>query len=541
MDWWPWLLLFFVIIVASGVFILVTGVDRVPPGHFGVVYRRFGRWHEGDRNFGEVRAHGSPGTQAQTLKPDRLYVRPRLLFHVTTVPRIKVPPGTIGVVVAKDGAPPPLTRTLSKHVECDNFQDGQAFLRNRGQRGRQPGVLPGDASYAINPELFEVITADTIGAGRADLTAAALKEIRIPEGTTGVVVVYGGEKHNKVRGAVGRRVPGHESFQLPSVFLDNQGQQGVQQETLNSGGVYRINPWFAQVELVPTRVLVLEWNNEKKSSGSFDATLDQIRINVEGHWLRFDLSQTISIPPEAAPRLVSEFGQQEPARPDSNPVRRFVDRVLGPLVQGYFQTSFGEYKILSFVSRADTVCRELETKVRQVLENWNIEVVRTELSNFAPEGVTLDEFRRRRAEIRDRKQELEHIQENTEIEERIKRRQLETAREERKLDPAILRLEAEIELLGRDNVAMRSFLAELAKMKVPEVVAGNAESLLSYMSLPMAQDLITKAFGRTNTAIDATPAQQLNATPATDRDGQPESEAHDDPEEERRDGRFTIV
>ncbi len=381
------------------------GIRRVPSGYLGVVDRRFGRWHEGDRNFGEVRAHGSPGIQAETLKSNHRYLLPRPLYRVRYVPRIKVPPGTIGVVVAKDGTPPPQTRTLSKHVECDNFQDGRAFLLNGGQRGRQPGVLPGDASYAINPELFEVITADTIGTtgmGRADLTAAALMEIRIPEGTTGVVVVYEGEKHNKVRGSVGRRVPGHESFQLPSVFLDNQGQQGVQQETLSSGGVYRINPWFAQVELVPTRVLVLEWNNEKKSSGSFDATLDQIRINVEGHWLRFDLSQTISIPPEAAPRLVSEFGQQEPDRPDANPVRRFVDRVLGPLVQGYFQTSFGEYEILSFVSRADTVCRELETLVRQVLDVWGIEAVRTELNNFESEGTALDELRRSLAEVRDR-------------------------------------------------------------------------------------------------------------------------------------------
>jgi hypothetical protein len=418
--------------------------------------------------------------------------------------------------VAKDGAPPPLTRTLSRHVECDNFQDGRTFLLNGGQRGRQPGVLPGDASYAINPELFEVITVDTIKAGLDDLTAAGLREIRIPEGTTGVVITYEGEASDEHYRTLGRRVLGHQSFQLPSVFLDNQGQRGVQEETLSSGGIYRINPWFAQVELVPTRVLVLEWKKGNKPAGNFDAKLDQIRINIEGHWLRFDLSQTIRIPAKAAPRLISEFGQQEAGKPDSNPVRRFVDRVIGPLVQGYFQINFAEYKIDSFVTQTREICIELENMVRQSLKEWDIEVIRTELHEFEPEGATLDELRKRITETRLREQELKHMQENAEIEQQIEERKLVTEEQRRKLD-AIL-LQEEIRLLGEDNVKMKVFLAELAKFNVPTVVAGNAESLLGYMSLPFAQDLIAKVFGRRNTASDVDGPKKLDA--ALDGQGQ---------------------
>lgn len=534
------LLLIFIVIVAGCLVVLAKGIHRVPPDQFGVVYRRYGYWHEEDRKFDKIRVHGSPGCQAETLKADRVYVLPRPIYEVRNEPRIDVPHGKIGVVVAKDGARPPLTRTLGKHVECDDFQDGRAFLLNGGQRGRQPGVLPGDASYAINPELFEVITVDTIKDGRYDLTDADLEEMRILEGTTGVVIVYEGEAPDEGDRALGRRVPGHQSFQLPSVFLDNQGQRGVQEETLSSGGIYRINPWFAQVELVPTRVLVLEWKKGNKSSGNFDATLDQIRINIEGYWLRFDLSQTIRIPAKAAPRLVSEFGQQEAGKPDSNPVRRFVDRVLGPLVQGYFQISFGEYEILNFVSQAKKVCMELEDLVRQSLTEWDIEVVRTELHEFEPEGTTLDEIRRRRADTRDRRQELEDIRINKDIEEEIKEREIETERKRRELEA--IPLEAQIRLLGRDNVAMRAFLAELAKMNVPGVVAGNAESLLGYMSLPVAQDLIAKAFGYKTAAINADDPKHLDAASDTDRAGELESVKPGDQDEEGwGEGAFKVV
>jgi regulator of protease activity HflC (stomatin/prohibitin superfamily) len=520
-----WLLPFLVVVV-GGVFVLVTGIHSVPPEKFGVVYRRFGRAHPEDDHF-EVSIHGSPGFQAKTLKANRRYVLPRLLFEVEDFPRINVPAGTIGVVVAKDGAPPPPTRTLGKPVECDNFQDGRAFLLNGGQKGRQPGVLPGDASYAINPKIFDVLTVDTIGAGRDDLTAADLKEIRIPEGTTGVVIVYEGEAPDEDEGVIGRIVPGHENFQLPSVFLRNKGQRGVQEETLNRGGIYRINPWFARVELIPTRFLVLEWTKKIKPASNFDATLGQIRVSIEGDWLRFDMSQIIRIPAKAAPRLVSRFGQQETGGGDSNdtaPVRRFVDRVLGPLVEGYFHAAAGGQKVLDFVSNYNQVRMDLEEEVSAALADWDIEAVRTTLSEFEPEDTSLDEFRRRLARKRDQKQELDYQQVNAKIEKAIEELQLDL--EQRRLQ---LKLKGEVDLLGKDAVSLKIFLTELAKMGVPEVVAGNAESLLNYMSLPIAQDMIAKAFRRVEAEIDSTPPQRLNAVPGADRDGQLHPETRDNP------------
>lgn len=516
------------LILATGaavvIYIVMPDIGRIRPGKFGVVRKKFGGMRRGDECFSEVRVYGSAGFQAELLKTDERYVLPRLFYKVKQYSKIRVPPSTIGVVVAKDGARLPLDQTLGKHVECDDFQDGRAFLLNGGQKGRQLGILPGDTSYDINPKLFDVFTVDTIDT-RSDLTANDLQEIIIPEGSTGVVVVRVGELSDKSTGTVGRYVPGHQSFQLPSVFLANNGQQGVQKETLRSGGVYRINPWFAQVEIVPTRVLVLEWTkrDEKAPDGAgFDSKLNQIRVNIDGYWLLFNMTQTIQIPAEAAPRLVSEFGQQKAGGPNSKetaPVRRFVDRVLGPLVEGYFQTSFGENNILDFVSRPDSVCLDLEEKVRQALAEWGVLAVRTSLHEFESEDISLDKIRRRRAEERDRKEELENIMKNTEIEEATNQIKLVTALSRQKLE-----LQAKVELLGRDNVTKQLLLAELVKQNVPDVVMGNPETLLNYMPFSNAQNLIDNVLRIAGEKSHSSPPLQLNTAPEKSRDNPPEPE-----------------
>ena len=513
-----------IFLVVAVVVFAATGIGRVEHGKVGVVRSKFGRRHPGDEGFSEVRVHGSAGYRAATLKADERYILPRLLYEVKKYPRTRVPPGTIGVVVALDGARLPPDQTLGKHVECDDFQDGRAFLLNGGQKGRQLAILPGDASYDINPKLFKVFTVGDIEA-RGDLTADDLKEIRILEGTTGVVVVRVGESVDKSAGAIGRHVQGHQSFQLPAVFLANGGQQGVQKETLNSGGIYRINPWFAQVQFVPTRVIVLEWTKKSREHvGTFDSKLDRIRVNIEGYWLRFNMTQTIQIPAEAAPRLVSEFGQGETGSSivkETDPVRRFVERVLGPLVEGYFQTSFGENNILSFVSRPDKVCLDLEDRIRQTLAEWGVIAVSTSLHDFEPESVSLDELRRRRAGERERTVELEKKKENTKIEEEITRIQLETELSRQKI-----KLQAQVELLGQDSVTKQLLLAELVKANVPDVVVGNPEMLLAHMPLANVQYMIDNVL-RVSKTTNPLPPSQLSAAPEISQDDRPEQKEQD--------------
>jgi uncharacterized membrane protein YqiK len=67
-----------------------------------------------------------------------------------------IPQDKLGLVKAKDGAPMDTGRVLGKPVDCDKFQDSQAFLENNGQKGPQAAFLtPGN--YRINTFLFEIV------------------------------------------------------------------------------------------------------------------------------------------------------------------------------------------------------------------------------------------------------------------------------------------------------------------------------------------------------------------------------------------------
>ncbi|MEX5712555.1 SPFH domain-containing protein [Parafrankia sp. FMc6] len=524
-PWYGWLLL--VIFLGGGGYLLFIGLIKVPPGQVGVVRVRFAPSHPDDARR-RVKVHGSPGVQAELLKADWLYFRPPVLYQISRRERTRVPPGTIGVVVARDGETAPVHEALSRHVECDSFQDGRAFLRNGGQKGRQPAVLP-VGEYDINPELFDVVTVETIGSGRYGLTENDLREIDVQVGTAGVVIVRVGQMYDDSNAAVAPRVPGHRSFQYPWAFLENGGCQGVQEETLPGGGSYQINPWFARVVLIPTRVLVLEWSRKRQEESRFDSALDQIVVNVGGFPIRFDMQQTIQIPARAAPRLVSQFGEQEkhPVEPDDDvtrpaPVRRFVERVLGTTAEGYFLSTASEYKVLDFLNSHNEVRLEVEQKVRQALDEWDIEAVRTTLGEFEPPA-NLDEIRRAIASEREHARIHRHELENARIKAEIVRVQAEseavakgirsTAEAEHIQKLAAAELEARIQLLGQDVVAMELLLAQLSKMNVPTYVGGDATALLQHMPLEAAREMINNAIAR---------VQQKEVAGAPPRPGPPD-------------------
>ncbi len=488
-----------------------TGVRRVPTGHVGLVYRQIGRGERADPF--RVRIHGAVGPQASTLKADHIYFRPFPFYKVTYVRQTYVPPGTIGVVVAKEGAPPP-ARPLCRHVDSDHFQDGRSFLLNGGQMGRQPGVLHGGALYDINPWIFEVTTTENIGAGEHDLAAENLKEITVREGTTGVVIALDGASPADGEKTVGPRVPGHQSFQHPSEFLAGGGLRGAQEETL-SHGVYAINPWFARIVFIPTRVLVLDWRKKgDKPAGNFDAALDRITVNIEGHRLSTDMSQIIRIPATAAPALVGAFGETERDVPgvgsgtDLGPVQRFVKRVLGRTVESFFQNTASEYQVIDFLENHNEVCLELEGQVRQALAEWDVEAVRVTMNEFEPVDAEIDRFRREIAWERDRPRVLNSRVTNIGIEARIEEVTTAIARDRGKV--ATAELEDQIRLLGADRVSFERLVQSLVNMDVPEFIGTDTAALLN-MPLPAVGRLIDKYFSDSGQGTGALLGQGVSA------------------------------
>ncbi|MDX2705449.1 SPFH domain-containing protein [Streptomyces sp. PA03-6a] len=481
---------------------------HVPVGMIGLVSATEGRTRTGGRALARhvecdsfqdgqafLLAGGEQGVQLAVLSGGQSYYINTRLFTVRMMPRTYVPPGTVGVVQAKEGKVRPADQRFGRHVECDNYQDGQAFLLGGGQQGRQLAVLGGGAYYDINPELFEVITVDNVAASRDGLTQAHLKEVSIEEGYTGVVVTLdGAEPARDATTTVAPWVNGHRSFRLPWVFLANAGCRGVQEETLGEGTSYALNPWFARVMLIPTRVLILKWHKKQTGEGAnYDANLGQITVNVQGYSLHVEMSQNLRIPRSVAPRLVSQFGGVRTQGlgglvDDPKPMQRFVRDVLGVTVAAYFAEIATTSSVREFLNRYHDTRKDLTDKVKHALEKWGVEVLDTRLGNFMPDDPSLHAAFKEQFAAEMQGDRLEVEVENAKLKDMID--EYEAQKEFRRV---ALDLKAEVALLGAENAAMIRIVREFAKFDVPDYIGGG--DISAYVqALPMTamQDLLAR-------------------------------------------------
>ncbi|MEU9336671.1 SPFH domain-containing protein [Streptomyces sp. NPDC048290] len=439
---------------------------------------------------------GEVGIQVTTLAGGHSYYLNTRLFEVSLHPRTHVPTGTIGLVQAQAGAIRQPDQRFGRHVECNSFQDGEAFLAGGGEQGKQLAILGGGTTYAINPALFEVITVHNVNRSHEGLTAAHLRDISISEGYTGVVVTLDGAEpqQDAESGAVAPRVTGHSSFRRPWNFLAGGGQRGIQEETLGQGTTFSLNPWFVRVTLIPTRVLILTWQNKQGSAtDNYDADLGQIVVNVQGFDLAVTLSQNLQIPPRIAPKLVSQFGNDGNSDlgglvNDRAPMRRFVRDLLGLTVAGYFAEIAMTTSVLDFLASYQDIRKELTDRVTHALEKWEMGMLGTTLGRFTPTDPVLLERLKEKFYEEMRGESLGVSLENARLEDLIDKYR---ARQESRR--VALDLKAEVALLGPDNVSMIRIVREFAKFDVPEYIGGGDISAL-VQALPMAtmQDMLSR-------------------------------------------------
>lgn len=178
-----------------------------------------------------IRNGGQKGPQIDVLPPGVYRIHPNL-FKVSMAPAVVISRGEVGVVTAQDGAPIPTGRLLAKSVTGhSNYENGDAFLKNGGQKGPQIDVLlPG--TYRINLNLFSIQTAPTVvvEANKVGLVTA-LDGIPLPD-----------------REYVAAPVAGHDDYQNGSAFLAKSGQRGPQLDVLRPG-TYYINPLMFKVTI----------------------------------------------------------------------------------------------------------------------------------------------------------------------------------------------------------------------------------------------------------------------------------------------------
>lgn len=180
------------------------------------------------------------GVQARILGPGLHFLTP-FLYRVEKSPMINVGEDEVALVEAIDGEPIEAGRIFARVVQGHNlFQDGEAFLQNRGQKGPQIQIIP-PGLYRINPYLFHMVK---------------VPAIKVPSSSIGLVVALDGQPIAPGR-LLGHRVENHDNFQNGQAFLERGGQKGPQIDILLPGA-YRINTKLFQVAVKPAIVIPAE-------------------------------------------------------------------------------------------------------------------------------------------------------------------------------------------------------------------------------------------------------------------------------------------
>lgn len=215
-----WLIAFVVLLWIALKFFVNVGADEIA-----TIERKYlGKEMADGRT---IALSGEVGIQAKILGPGLHFLVP----FIVTAKKHKykvIAENEIGVVEAVAGKSIPQGSFMAADVECNLFQDGEAFLKNGGQKGMQIAILP-PGQHRINPSLFNVSIEKVISIGEG--------EIGIVEAIAGLPLEPGKIFASPVE---------CNSFQDAKAFLAS-GQRGPQIQILTPGS-YRINTYLFSVE-----------------------------------------------------------------------------------------------------------------------------------------------------------------------------------------------------------------------------------------------------------------------------------------------------
>ncbi|NEO33168.1 MAG: VWA domain-containing protein [Symploca sp. SIO3C6] len=219
-------------------------LTNIQPGEIGLIEAQDGVPMPAGQGLGKVvdcdnfqdaetflRNGGQKGKQRAILMPG-VYQINTDLFQIRKVEAIRISPGEVGLVKAQYGTPMEIGQSFIRVIDCDNFQDAQAFLDNGGQKGKQLSILR-TGNYQINTDLFQIHKEESIKINS--------DEIGLVEALVGTII-FQGQTFGKVVDC--------NNFQNVQAFLENGGQKGKQLSFLNTG-TYYINTYFFRVHKQP--------------------------------------------------------------------------------------------------------------------------------------------------------------------------------------------------------------------------------------------------------------------------------------------------
>ncbi len=360
-----------------------------------------------------LRNGGQKGPQVVVLPPGNYRINTSL-FKVENRPVTVIPNGHMGLIAAMDGSRIPDGNLLGRKVEGhSNFEDGDAFIKNGGQKGHQlDSLMPG--TYRINTSLFVI--------------SAVVPWTHIGSETVGIVTVLEGRPILDPTKIAAEEISheAHNNFQNAAAFLAAGGQKGLQIPVLRSGN-YAINPWFAAIEQVPmvevrigecgvvtsfvgaegedttaadvnakivrngnkgiwaeplgpgkhpinTRVckvdkvpttqILLNWADNESSAHALDSNLKTITLRTADAFnVSMDVSVIIHIAMGDAPKVVANLGS----------VDNMISQVLEPAISSHFRNAAQSVKALDLYTKRAELQALAKEHIQSVLRIHHIE------------------------------------------------------------------------------------------------------------------------------------------------------------------------
>ena len=426
------------IIVGAIVFLTIVynclGLVIIGEKQVGIVTKKFGT--KTLSNDSIIALNGESGVQAKTLSPGLHFFYFFWQYSIEKVPLVEIEPGKIGLIMAIDGKAIPSNRLLGRIVDCNNFQDAEAFLKNNGQKGKQLGILT-SGSYRINTKLFEVSVTDVI---------------KIETNNIGIITTLDGAplEPGEIAGNI---IPDHNNFQDPQTFLDNGGKRGLQEQVILAGqwnlnpwfvsvkyqamfnipignvgvvtsyvgkkhedvtgdsfkhgdlvqqghkgvcvdplhpGMYPINPYTTKIDIVPTTNVVLNWAENRNEAHKLDQNLSSITVrSKDGFSYNLDVSVIIHIGIKEAARVITRTGSMQ----------GLISQVLEPAIANYFRNSAQEFAALDFLKQRTEMQKNAAKFVREALVAYDVEAVDTLIGDIVlPSNLLETQTQRKLAE-----------------------------------------------------------------------------------------------------------------------------------------------
>lgn len=423
---------------------------------------------------------GQKGPQINVLPPGNYRINTRL-FRVEKKPVTVIPNGHMGLISAMDGTRIPEGSLLGKKINShSNFENGDAFLKNGGQKGHQLEVLmPG--TYRINTALFNVVK--------------IVPWVYIGPEAIGIVTILEGrpiiDASKIAADEISLEI--HNNFQDAAAFLAAKGQKGLQIPVLRSGN-YAINPWFAMIEQVPmievrigecgvvtsfvgdegedttsadvnakivktgkkgiwadplgpgkhpinTRVckvdkvpttqILLNWADNESSAHALDSNLKTIILRTADAFnVSMDVSVIIHIAMADAPKVVANLGS----------VDNMISQVLEPAISSHFRNAAQSVKALDLYTKRAELQERAKEHIQGVLRIHHIESKDTMIADVVlPAELTKTVTDRQIAE-------QEKITFSTQKQAQEERRQLENAKAQANMQPKVVEAERGVEI-----------------------------------------------------------------------------------------------